>query len=290
MKFISKFSAGLASIGLLVAASADEPVKFNIPSVTAGQPAAAAGQKPAPTAAAPALLAPVAPAKPAAPKFTEAQLMEAYGWYTGLRMGLAELEFTKDQTEAMARGLLASAAGQPPPIDMQAAAPEIEAVLAKKNEVLMGKARARNLSEAAAFFTKLKENKNVQELPDGLRYEILKPGTGAFPKLGQTVKVHYVGSSVAGQVFDSSVARGQPVEFVLQAPDAAGGQGTIAGMLEGLQKINVGGKIRLYIPPHLAYGDDGLQGVIPPSAALVFEVEMLEVKDTPPAAPAPAAK
>ncbi len=277
MKFITKLSAGLVSMGLLVAVSADEPVKFSIPSVNAGQPAATAGQTPA--------VAPAAPAKPAAPKYNDVQIMEAYGWYLGLRMNLADLEYTKEQTEAMARGLLGAAAGQPPPVDMQTVAPEMEALLAKKNELLLAKVRQRNLNEAATFFTKLKENKNVQEMPDGLRFEIIKLGTGAFPKAGQHVKVHYIGSSLSGQVFANSVANNQPVEFVLQPPDASGG-GTIPGLFEGLQKINVGGKIRLFIPPHLAYGDDGLQGTIPPSAALVFEVELLEVKDAPPAVPA----
>lgn len=283
MKLSTKISAGLVSMSLWVAASADEPVKFNIPSVTAGQPAAAAGQKPA--AATPAAAAPaptIAPAKPAAPKYTELQVMEAYGWYMGMTMGLADREFTKDQTEAMARGMVAAAVGAPPPVDMQTAAPEIEAFLAKKTDVLMAKVRQKNMGEAAAFFTKLKENKAVQETPSGLRYEIIKPGTGAFPKLGQMVKLHYVGSSVTGQVFANSSAENQPAaEFVLAAPDTAGGTGTIPGMLEGLQKINAGGKIRLYIPPHLAYGDDGLQGMIPPSAALIFEIELLEVKDAP---------
>ena len=280
MKLITKLTAGLVSMGLLVAVSAQNsapaqnPVKFELPQVgSASAQPAAAGQKPAAT---------VAPAKPAAPKYSEAQIMEAYGWYMGLRMNLAELEFTKDQTEAMARGLIGSAAGAPPPVDMQTVAPEMEAFLAKKNELLLAKIRAKNMGEAAAFFTKLKENKSVLETATGLRYEIVKPGTGAYPKVGQQVKLNYVGSSVTGQVFANSAANNQPpVEFVLQAPDTAGGTGTIAGMLEGLQKINAGGKIRLYIPPHLAYGDEGLQGAIPPSAALIFEVELIEVKDAP---------
>ena len=275
MKFISKLSAGLVSIGLLVAASADEPVKFNIPSTTGAKPAPAATTAPAATAA---------PAKPATPKYSEAQIMEAYGWYVAGQIGLRQQDFTKDQVEAMSRGLVAAVGGGQPTFDPKEMGVEVEAMLAKKNEIFMAKVRAANLGDAAAFFTKLKENKNVQETPSGLRYEILKPGTGAFPKMGQTVKFHYIGSSVNGQVFDSSVAKNQPIEIVLQAPE--NGTGTILGMLEGLQKINTGGKIKLYIPPHLAYGDEGLQGAIPPSAALVFEVELLELKDAPAKTPA----
>ena len=281
MKFITKLSAGLLSFGLWVSASANEPVKFNIPTAATAQPATA-GPKAAPAVAAPVA---AAPAKPAAPKFTELQIMEAYGWYMGMTMGLADREFTKAQTEAMSRGLVAAAIGQPAPVDMEAAAPEIEALLARKTEVLLAKVRQKNMGEAAAFFTKLKENKAVQETTSGLRYEIIKAGSGPNAKLGQLVKLHYVGSSISGQVFANSAAENQPVEFVLALPDAAGGTGTIAGMLEGLQKINAGGKIRLYIPPHLAYGDDGLQGMIPPSAALIFEIELLEIKEAPAKAP-----
>jgi FKBP-type peptidyl-prolyl cis-trans isomerase len=273
MKFTSNVSAGLIGMSLLVAASAQDPVKFNVPGVSAG----------APQTAAPATQAPAAPAKPAAPKFTETQVLEAYGWYTGMRMGLKQLEFTKEQVEAMGRGLVRAAAGEQPPSDASQIGPEIEAFLGKKNDVFMTKVRMESLTQGAAFFTKLKENKNVVELPSGLRYEILKAGTGAMPKLGQMVNIHYTGTLTSGQEFDSSIKRGQPIDMVLQ-PDHL-----IPGMIEGLQKVGVGGKIKLYIPPSLAYGDEGSQG-IPPGATLIFEVELLGAKDAPKdaAAPAPA--
>jgi FKBP-type peptidyl-prolyl cis-trans isomerase len=96
------------------------------------------------------------------------------------------------------------------------------------------------------------------------------------------VKVHYTGTLVDGTVFDSSVQRGEPVEFALGE--------VIPGWTEGLQKTNKGGKIKLYVPSQLGYGDDG-KGSIPPGATLIFEVELLDIK---PAAampaPAPSAK
>ena len=96
------------------------------------------------------------------------------------------------------------------------------------------------------------------------------------------MKVHYTGTLVDGKVFDSSVQRGEPAEFPLS--------GVIPGWTEGIQKINKGGKIKLYVPPQLGYGDEGNQG-IPPSATLIFDVELLEIKAPAPAAPAaPAAK
>lgn len=269
MKLAQSFLAGLATCSLALAAFAEDTVKFNVPGV--GKDAA-----PAATSAAPAASA----AAPAAPKFTEAQLMESYGWLMGARMGLAELEFTPAQLDSMAKGMKLVAAGQPPPYNGEQVGPELEAFLAKKNQNFLAKLRNQNLAEAATFFTKLKENKNVQELASGLRYEILKAGSGAYPKVGQQAKIHYTGTFINGQTFDSSIQRGQPTEMVIKEG------AIIAGMVEGLQKISVGGKIKLYVPPHLAYGDEGIPGGIPPAATLIFEVELLDVKDAPPEAPA----
>jgi FKBP-type peptidyl-prolyl cis-trans isomerase len=265
-------------MGLLVAASAEDAVKFNVPGVTAGTPPAATPATPAAPAAA-----------PAKPKFTEAQVAEAYGWYMGAQMGLRQLEFTQAQIEAMARGMIGVASGGTPPFDAKEIGPDVEAFLAKKNEAFMGKLRVTNLTEGAAYLAKLKENKNVVELPSGLRYEIVKAGTGATPKPGQVVTIHYTGSLTTGQVFDSSVERGQPIDMLLQP-----GQ-LIPGMLEGIQLAGVGSKLKLYIPPSLAYGDQGNQA-IPPGATLIFDVDLIGVKDapaapaTPAAPPAPAGK
>jgi FKBP-type peptidyl-prolyl cis-trans isomerase len=273
MKFTSTLTTALVSMSLFIAASAaEDAVKFTVPGVTSTTPAATAPTAPAP--------APVA--APAKPKFTEAQIAEAYGWYMGAQMGLRQMEFTKEQVEAMARGMVGVATGATPTFDAKEIGPEVQAFLSKKSDNYMAKLRAVNLAEGTAFFTKLKENKNVVELPSGLRYEITKAGTGAMPKAGQVVTMHYTGSLVSGQVFDSSVERGQPIDMELQE-----GQ-LIPGMLEGMQKVGVGGKIKLYIPPSLAYGDQGSQA-IPPGATLVFDVELLGAKDAPKEAPAPAA-
>ena len=285
MKFTTKLSAGLASLGLLIAASADDAVKFNIPGATSS--AAPTAQPSAPTP-----VAPAAPAAAAAPtkKYTEAQVAEAYGWFMGAQMGLRQLEFTKEQVEAMSRGLVGIAAGGTPPFDAKEIGPEVEAFLAKKNQAFMMKLKSQQMTANMEFFTKLKENKAVIEVPSGLRYEVIKAGTGAVAKPGQLVTINYTGALITGQVFDSSVERGQPVDVLLAMSTPQNPNGVIAGMFEGLQKTGVGGKLRLYIPPSLAYGDEGMQGGIPPSAALIFEVEIVGVKDAPPAPAAPAAK
>jgi FKBP-type peptidyl-prolyl cis-trans isomerase len=105
--------------------------------------------------------------------------------------------------------------------------------------------------------------------------EDLVVGAGAGASLGEEVKVHYTGWLIEagdkGEKFDSSHDRGEPFVFPL------GGGYVIPGWDEGVQGMKVGGKRRLTIPPHMAYGERGAGGVIPPNATLIFEVELLEV-------------
>jgi len=287
MKFMSQVSAALVSVGLLTAASAQEPVKFTVPGVSAPatQPAAPA-KAPAAAATTPATPAAAPAAAPAAPavKFTEAQLMEAFGYIFVLQSRLAvqvqALEFSPAQKDALLRGITLALNAKELPYDAQQIQAQLQEFMGKKQEAFMSKLRMQNLAESTAFFSKLKENKNVVELPSGLRYEVLKPATGAAGKAGQVATIHYTGALVSGQVFDSTVERKEPIELPLVVATAANPNGTIAGMVEGLMKVGVGGKARLYIPPSLAYGDEGFQG-IPPGATLIFDVEVLSVKDAP---------
>ncbi len=108
----------------------------------------------------------------------------------------------------------------------------------------------------------------VKVLPSGLQYKVLKSGNGPSPKATDTVKTHYHGTFINGKVFDSSVERGEPVEFPVN--------GVIKGWTEALQLMKVGDKWQLFIPSDLAYGPDG-QGPIPPNSVLVFDVELLGI-------------
>jgi len=106
----------------------------------------------------------------------------------------------------------------------------------------------------------------------GLEYIEVQAGTGAQAEAGKTVSVHYTGKFQDGKVFDSSVSRGEPIEFPL-------GRGkVIKGWDEGIALMKVGGKAQLIIPPDLGYGERGAGGVIPPNATLVFDVELVSVK------------
>ena len=109
----------------------------------------------------------------------------------------------------------------------------------------------------------------VTTTESGLQYEVLVEGTGPRPSATDTVVTHYHGTLTDGTVFDSSIERGSPASFPVNR--------VIAGWTEALQMMGVGAKWRLVIPPELAYGERGA-GAIPPKAALVFEVELLEIR------------
>ncbi len=148
----------------------------------------------------------------------------------------------------------------------------LEAIEAKL--VSASKAKAEAIAKSAQeegdkYRADFAKGKDVKTTKSGLLYKIENAGKGEAIKATDTVKVHYTGKLPNGKVFDSSVERGQPVEFQLNQ--------VIPGWTEGLQLVKKGGKIQLVIPPALGYGKQGAGASIPPNSTLIFDVEVLDV-------------
>ena len=135
----------------------------------------------------------------------------------------------------------------------------------KKNE-----ASEEILAAEKKFFEENGKKQGVVTTKSGLQYQILQDGNGEKPGLRDTVKVHYEGKLPNGTVFDSSIARGEPIEFPVDQ--------VIPGWTEALQLMKVGAKYRLFIPSRLGYGAHGAGNAIPPHSSLIFEVELLVVR------------
>jgi len=134
---------------------------------------------------------------------------------------------------------------------------------------LQRKANNENIENGKILLERNKTNPAITTLPSGLQYEVLRQGSGRMPGKNDSVKCHYVGTFINGQVFDSSIARNEPAVF--------GVTQVIPGWTEALQLMHEGDKWRLYIPYDLAYGERGAGDAIPPYCTLIFEIELLQV-------------
>lgn len=132
------------------------------------------------------------------------------------------------------------------------------------------KAGEANAEISRKFLEENAKKEGVKVTDSGLQYIVLEEGSGESPKATDTVKVHYEGTLINGQIFDSSIKRGEPVEFPLNH--------VIPGWTEGLQLMRPGAKYRFFIPSDLAYGEHGAGDMIAPNSALIFDVELIEVK------------
>jgi len=132
--------------------------------------------------------------------------------------------------------------------------------------------RAKNAEESQKFLAENVKKQGIMTTESGLQYKILKAGEGISPESKDTVTVHYKGTFIDGEEFDSSYSKGEPQSFQASR--------VIKGWTEALQMMKVGAKWKIFLPPRLAYGQKGEGETIPPNKVLVFEIELLSVEDT----------
>ena len=198
---------------------------------------------------------------------------EKIGYSFGYLMGRSNADTLKDlDLDAFSQGLKTAAAGQKSSLSDE----EMTQVLtqykrqsdAKELIVLKQKAEE-NAKAGKAFLQENAKKPGVKTTKSGLQYLVLKEGKGKSPSANSNVRVHYEGRLIDGTVFDSSIARQQPVDFRTTQ--------VITGWTEGLQLMKVGAKYRFFIPADLAYGQIGSGDVIEPNSTLIFDIELLEI-------------
>jgi len=180
---------------------------------------------------------------------------------------LQTFALSEEELAPIVQGMTDGIKGEPSQVDMGIYEAKINELVAERSAIVAAK-------EAAASDSYLKQfesDESIVKTASGALVKMLEEGTGASPEAGDTVMVHYEGTLIDGTVFDSSLSRGSPATFPLS--------GVIPCWTEGLQKIKVGGKAQLICPANTAYGERGAPPKIGPGATLIFEVNLLEIKN-----------
>jgi FKBP-type peptidyl-prolyl cis-trans isomerase FkpA len=237
--------------------------------------------KPKPTPATPSAAKPEAP-RPAAPRATTPRATPApraaapmtdeekvvYSLGLLMQRSLNQFDLSPAELDIVKRALTEAAAGKPA-VDLNEWGPGIEPFAAARR----ARVATREKAASAVYLTKAAAEPGAVRTESGLVYREVSAGTGESPKASDNVKVHYRGTLTNGTVFDSSYDRNEPAVFNLS--------GVVRCWTEGVQRMKVGGKAHLVCPSDLAYGDQG-RPTIPGGAALVFDVELLEIVAGPP--------
>jgi FKBP-type peptidyl-prolyl cis-trans isomerase FkpA len=209
-----------------------------------------------------------APSGPPELKTEDEKTIYALGMILG-KNAVGPLKCSPAELEILQRGLVDAATGKTPAVPLETYGPKVQAFAQARMAAAMQSTAGPAKDKGKAFVEQAAKESGAVKTPTGLVFQSLTPGKGKSPTAADTVKVHYRGTLIDGTEFDSSLKRGQPVEFPLS--------NVVPCWTEGLQLMKVGGKAKLVCPAELAYGDRG-QGSIPPGATLVFEVELLDVK------------
>lgn len=213
------------------------------------------------------------PAWAAQPQTEDQKALYALG--ADLAKKLSIFNLSADEFDFVKQGMSDAAAGKK--LDAEPEAYQQAIGVLFQTRMLATAQKQKELSKP--FLEKAAKEKDAQKMASGLIYQPIKAGTGAQPKSSDVVKVHYTGTFIDGKEFDSSVKRGQPLEFQL-------GQ-VIPCWTEGLTKMKVGGKAKLICPSDIAYGDQGRPPIVPGGSTLIFEVELLDTKHAPAATSTP---
>lgn len=284
-KDLTRCAFGLAICGSLMACGGAKPAVETAPAVQ-NAPASAT-----PATATTDVAVPAEQAAPAAEKLNLEDPMTRYSYALGMDLGKAVanvnvplnmsvlMDAIKDQIDTSRTVQMSDSV-------CESALQDLLLKMQLQREVDAKAAAQKALEEQAQFLSKNVMDTTVKVTTKGVQYKILKEGTGLIPKAADKVQVHYVGTLLDGTEFDNSVKRGEPLEFPVSA--------VIEGWQDLLQVMHEGEKVKAWIPSALAYGETGVEPLIPSNAMLVFEVELLkvlaEVPVEEPAAAAPAAE
>ncbi len=233
--------------------------------VDAGAPAPVTAVTPTPPQAPP-------PPPPLSAEDTQKALY-GFGALIAERTPVKQAALSPEDLAEVVRGVQAAASGKELEVKIEEYGPKVDQLL---NEKAAARAEAEK-KKGAEFIAKMAKEKGAKKTASGLIYIETQAGTGAQPKATDTVSVHYKGTLTDGTEFDSSFKRGQPTEFPLN--------GVIKCWTEGVALMKVGGKAKLVCPADIAYGDRGAGAGIPGGATLLFEVELVSIKEPAPQAP-----
>ncbi len=204
-------------------------------------------------------------ARAAGPELKTDQDKTLYALGLALSRQLSQFNLNESELDLVKAGITDGALNKEKKVDLDTFGPKIQE-FAKGRAAVTAEAEKKS---AAAFLEKAAKEKGATKTASGLIYSEIKAGSGEQPKATDKVKVHYHGTLLDGTVFDSSVQRGQPATFPLN--------GVVPCWTEGVQLMKVGGKSKLICPSSIAYGDRGSPPKIKPGAALIFEVELIEI-------------
>ena len=199
---------------------------------------------------------------------------EQVSYVIGMQIG-ESLKSAKDEVEleTLVKAMKATIDGKEPLLTQEEAMQVMQAFSVRmqaKQVAELEEQKTKNATEGEKVLAENGKKPEVKTTASGLQYQVLTEGTGAKPKAGDAVRVHYKGTLLDGETFDDSYARGEPVEFALAQ--------VVPGWQEGLELMTVGSKYKLWIPGKLGYGEQGTPGgPIGPNATLVFEVELLDI-------------